>query len=217
MKEFQFTACIEIKELLGRKATDVQKLLELIEDVPVDSIYYHTHSYFLRHSYIMSPYPNDFANWVATQVRDRVLGEKLGCITPLVNKSIEDMRSEIMDIIEQHLTDTRIVPYAVYGEPFHFMKSKIIEVPTGIHASDLNEFIIALKRIDASAIYNHIFEARMRIRKGRSDFSIWLSDVLGLQELTEQVENVDSYMYSLDGLRHKLLALCTEWRDQHGQ
>jgi len=38
--------CIEIKELLGKKADDEQELLELIEEVPLDSIYYHTHSYF---------------------------------------------------------------------------------------------------------------------------------------------------------------------------
>ena len=52
MKEFHFMCCIEIKELLGKRADDEQELLELIEEVPIDSIYYHTHSYFLRHFHI---------------------------------------------------------------------------------------------------------------------------------------------------------------------
>jgi len=63
--------CIEIKKLLGKKADDEQELLELIEEVPLDSIYYHTHSYFLRHYYIAGAYPNDFDDWAAIQVRDR--------------------------------------------------------------------------------------------------------------------------------------------------
>jgi len=82
MYDFRFIGCIEIKELLGVKATDEAKLLELIEEVPLDSIYYHTHSYFLRHFYITGRYPNDFATWVAFQVRDRVLAEKLAYVTP---------------------------------------------------------------------------------------------------------------------------------------
>ncbi|MFC1592671.1 DUF5752 family protein, partial [Candidatus Omnitrophota bacterium] len=78
MHEFIFMGCIEIRELLGKSADNEQELMELIEEVSIDSIYYHTHSYFLRHFYIAGPYPNDFANWAAIQVRDRVLGEKLG-------------------------------------------------------------------------------------------------------------------------------------------
>lgn len=208
MKEFNFMGCIEIKELLGEKVNDEQKLLELIEEVPIDSIYYHTHSYFLRHYYIAGLYPNDFANWAAIQVRDRVLGEKLASVTPLPNKSIEDIRSDLIEIIDQHLFNIKIVPFVVYGEPFYFMKSQIIEVPTGLVANNLKEFTEALKIVDASAIYNHIFEARLRDRQGRSDFSIWLDQVLGLKELSEKFEMVDSYMYSLEGLRKKLLELC---------
>ena len=77
-RPFLFVGCWELREMLGRSARDEQQLLEAIEEVPSDSIYYHTHSFFLRHKYIAGPYPNDFATWAAIQVRDRVLGEKLG-------------------------------------------------------------------------------------------------------------------------------------------
>src|SRR5262249_56544173 len=76
-------ACWELREMLGRRAADVQELLDGLEEVPLDSIYFHTHSYFLRHPYISGPYPNDFANWAAIQLRDRVLGERLAVIYPL--------------------------------------------------------------------------------------------------------------------------------------
>ncbi len=208
MQEFNFMGCIELKELLGLKANDVQKLLELVEEVPADSIYYHTHSYFLRHFNITGPYSNDFANWAVIQVRDRVLGEKLSCVTPSPNKSLEDIRFELIEIIDEHLTDQKIVPAVVYGQPFYFMKSQIIKVPTGLSAHNINEFIEALKEVDASAIYNHVFEARQRQRKGRSDFSQWIEEEMGLLALAEKFESVDTYMFSLEGLRIKLLKLC---------
>ena len=210
MNEFHFIDCIEIKELLGKKADDEQELLELIEEVPVDSIYYHTHSYFLRHFYISGTYPNDFANWAAIQVRDRVLGEKLAEVTPSGDKNLEDIRSELIEIIDRHLCAIKIVPAVVYGQPFYFMQSRIIEVPTGITVNNLEGFLEALKTVDASAIYNHVFEARLRDRRGRSDFSIWIKEGLALEDLADKFERVDSYMYSLEGLRVKLIDLCKQ-------
>jgi hypothetical protein len=210
MDKFEFRGCIEVKELLGKKADDELELLELIEEVPIDSIYYHMHSYFLRHRYIAEPYPNDFANWAAMQVRDRVLGEKLASVTSERFKSLEEIRLELVDIIDKHLSTINIIPFVVYGQPFYFMKSRIIEVPTDVSVTTFQEFKEALMTIDASAIYNHIFEARLRIRKGRSDFSEWLEEALGKKELAGKFEMIDSYMYSLEGLRTKLLELCEE-------
>lgn len=209
-KDFQFMGCVEIKELLGRRADDELKLLELIEEVPLDSIYYHTHSYFLRHFYIAGAYPNDFADWAAIQVRDRVLGEKLAVVTHFDNKSIEDIRGELIDIIDSHLSTMKIIPSIGYGQSFHFMKSTIIEVPTGTSVRTMEEFFEALKTIDASAIYNHVYEARLRDQKGRSDFAIWIDEVLKRPELAKKIESIDSYMYSLEGLRIKLLDLCAK-------
>jgi len=210
MKSFLFTGCIEIKELLGKKADNEAKLMELIEEVPVDSIYYHMHSYFLHHSYIVEPFPHDFANWVAIQVRDKVLGEKLSAITPWRNKNLEDIRNELIEIIDQHLSDIRIVPGVIYGHPFYFMKSRIIEVPTGLSASSLGEFRDILKVVEASAIYNHIFEARFRVKKGKSDFAFWLDDEIKAHDLAEKIDMIDAYMYSLEGLRAKLISLCNK-------
>ncbi|MBU1061555.1 MAG: hypothetical protein KJ952_02390 [Candidatus Omnitrophica bacterium] len=209
MYEFSFMGCIEIKELLGKKADDEMQLLEFIEEVPADSIYYHTHSCFLRHYYIAGTYTNDFANWVAIQVRDRVLGEKLASVTPSGNKNIDDVRFELIDIIDRHISSIETVPSVSYGQPFFFMQSEIIEIPTGITANNLAEFKNALEIVDASAIYNHIFEAKLRDNRGRSDFAIWIEEVLNMKELAEKIEVIDSYMYSLEGLRKRLLDICS--------
>jgi len=210
MKEFCFTDCVEIRELTGQKADDEAHLMEIIEEAPLDSIYYHTHSYFLRHFYISGPYPNDFANWVAIQVRDKVLGEKLSGVTPSATHDMESVRTELVEIIDDHLASIRSVPSVIFGQAFYFMKSKIIEIPTDLVALDLQQFRDSLAVVHASAIYNHIFEARMRVRKGRSDFALWLEEVLGLKDLAQRIESIDAYLYSLEGLRAKILYLCDQ-------
>ena len=79
---FAFIGCSELQESLAHQADDEKKLAELIEEVPLDSIHFHTHSYFLRHGLIEGTYPNDFAQWVVMQIGDHVLGERLAIIDP---------------------------------------------------------------------------------------------------------------------------------------
>lgn len=196
--------------MLGRSARDEQQLLEAIEEIPLDSIYYHTHSFFLRHKYIAGPYPNDFATWAAIQVRDRVLGEKLGILNPYDFDSLESLRAEIVTIIEEHLSQLQIIPRAIYGEPFHFMQSRIIEVPTGLEARTLTEFREILAAVDASVVYYHTFEAILRLGRRKGDFSLWMEEQLDLSELAQKISRLDPYMTSLEVIRHLIIKLCDE-------
>src|SRR5688572_29229290 len=100
---FHFIGCLELREMLGRKAGDVQQLMTVIEDAPLDSIYYHTHSYFLRHEYAPTLFPSDFATWAAISVRDRVLSERLGLIDPFEFTDLESLRAQIVSTIDDHL------------------------------------------------------------------------------------------------------------------
>jgi hypothetical protein len=207
---FRFTGCWELKEMVGRTARDEQQLLEAIEEIPLDSLSFHTHSFFLRHKYIAGPYPNDFATWAAIQVRDRVLGEKLGILDPYDFESLEALRSEIVNIIDEHLSQLQIVPRVVYGEPFHFMQSRIIEVPTGLEARSLAEFRETLAAVDASAVYYHNFEAILRLGRRMGDFAFWIEQQLDLPELAQKISRIDFYMISLESVRHQIISLCDE-------
>ncbi|HXF91185.1 MAG TPA: DUF5752 family protein [Nitrospiraceae bacterium] len=214
---FTFIGCSELQELLGKKANDEKELAELLEEVPVDSVYFHTHSYFLRHSAIAGAYANDFAHWVVTQVRDRVLGERLAVLDPFDFASLEELREEIISIIDDHLSRTSVVPRVIFGEPFHFNQSRIIEVPTGLQACTLPEFRNALAEVDASAIYYHMFEARVRLRREESDFSFWVRQALGLPDLAARLRAINPYVGSLERLRSALLVACDEFLDRTGE
>jgi hypothetical protein len=207
---FFFTGCWELREMVGRSARDEQQLLEAIEEIPLDSLSYHTHSFFLRHKYIAGPYPNDFATWAAIQVRDRVLGEKLGILDPYDFENLEALRTEIVNIIDEHLSQLQIIPRVIYGEPFHFMQSRIIEVPTGLEARTLTEFRNILVTVDASVVYYHSFEAILRLGRRMGDFALWIEEQLELPELAKKISKIDFYMTSLESIRHRIIKLCDE-------
>ncbi len=65
VRPFEFVSCMELREMLDRRARDEQELAEAPEEVPQESVYYHTHSFFLRHKYIAGIFPNDYAPRVA--------------------------------------------------------------------------------------------------------------------------------------------------------
>lgn len=212
---FRFVTVHELKEMLGRTAWDERELLWGIEEVPAESIFYHTHSYFLRGRYLASPYPNDFATWAAIQVRDRVLGEQLAVVDPFDYPDLETLRSEFVTILDRHLSSLQTVPRVVYGEPFHFMRSVVLEVPTGIQAQDLREFRDALREVDVGALYYHFFYAVARDRPEGNPVR-WVEEELGLPQLAAAIRRTSPYFKSLERLREELVALCDRFLEADG-
>jgi uncharacterized protein DUF5752 len=210
-KPFCFTGSSELREILGKEAEDEKRLVELLEEVPLSSIYYHTHTYFLRHSHVERLYPNDFAQWVAMEVRDHVLGERLAVIDPFELQGLEPLREELISVIDDHLSRTPIVPRVIFGKPFNFNQSRILEVSTGLEVWTLQEFRNALSEVDVSAIYYHMFEARYRLGKQESDFSAWIEASLEMPELAEKFRAINPYRGSLERHRSALLTVCDEF------
>jgi hypothetical protein len=208
---FRFIGCSEIQELLGKQAEDERALVELLEEVPLDSIYFHTHSYFLRHRFIERTYPNDFAEWVAKQVRDHVLAERLSVVDPFDFRSLDTLRDELLSIIDDHLSGMTTVPRTGFGTPFYFNRSRILEVPTGLEVRTLREFRDAMSDVDVSAIYFHVFEAHLRLQREENDFSAWIREGLKLPDLADHMKTLNPYLGSLERLRSSLLNMCDDY------
>lgn len=204
---FVFFGCIELREILGLRARDERELMELLERAPLGSVYYHTHSVFLRHHQITGAYPNDFANWVASQVRDQVLGERLAVVDPFAFPSLEALREELVSIIDHHIAALHPVPRVVFGDPFFFVQSHVIEVPTGLEACTLGEFRRCLAEVDASSIYFHALESRVRRGHPHGDFADWIEQALGLQSQAEEIARINPYLGGLEEIRARMLRL----------
>lgn len=204
---FAFFGCIELREILGLRARDERELMELLERAPLGSVYYHTHSVFLRHYQVVGAYPNDFATWVATQVRDQVLGERLAVVDPFAFRSLEELREELVSVIDHHIAALQPVPRVVFGEPFFFVQSHLIQVPTGLEARTLGEFRRCLGEVEASSIYFHALESRVRRGHPGGDFAEWIERGLGLPSLAEEIARINPYLGGLEEIRARILRL----------
>jgi maltose alpha-D-glucosyltransferase/alpha-amylase len=207
---FTFVACMELKEFVGLRAENERQLAQMLDEVPLDSIYYHTHGFLLRPRLLAGAYPNDFATWVDVQVRDRVLGERLAMVDPADFATLQALREELVSVVDEHLRRIGIVPQVVSGDPFDFIQSRIVEIPTGIEVRTLQELRDALLDVDQSAIYFHLVESRLRLGRGRNDFAAWLEQGLGLPELATRVQTVNPYAGSLEQARARLITLLDE-------
>ena len=205
---FTFVACLELREFTGLRAENERQLADLMEEVSLDSIHYHTHAFFLRHKFVAGAYPNDFATWAAIQVRDRVLGERLAMVDPGEFANLQGLREEMVSVIDDHLRTLHLIPGVISGESFDFVQSRIVEIPTGIQVRTLQEFRDALLEMDVSAIYFHLVEARLRLGRGQNDFAAWLDHGLDRPELAAKVRAVDPYAGSLERTRARLIQLC---------
>ena len=204
---FVFVGCIELREILARRARDERELMEELEQIPLGSVYYHTHSVFLRHPRITGAYPNDFANWVASQVRDQTLAERLAVVDPYQFGSLEELREELVSIVDAHVATLHPVPRVVFGDPFFFVQSHMIEVSTGLEARTLEEFRRYLAEVDQSAIYLHALHARVMRGVAGGDFAHWLGRELGLTELGEAIGHINPYLGGLEQIRLATLRL----------
>jgi hypothetical protein len=204
-RPFVFFGCIELREILGSRARDERELMEGLEQVSQGSVYHHTHGVFLHQPRVTSLFPNDFADWVASQIRDEVLAERLSMVDPFQFQSLEELRDELVSIIDQHISTLHPVPRVVFGDPFFFLQSTLIPVPTGLEARTLAEFRRCLADVDASAIFYHALDARIRRREGDEDFTYWIGQELGRASLAEEIRRINPYLGGLEQMRFQIL------------
>jgi hypothetical protein len=82
-----------------------------------------------------------------------------------------------------------------------------VTIPTSYVVHDLREFVEALRKISLGSLFFHVFDSRLRLGKGLNDFSIWMQDSLDETELAEEINRLDPYTYTLEGLRSALIQL----------
>ena len=206
-ESFRFYTRLNLSELIGLKASNLQEFLSIIKDVPDSCIYHHTHRFLLQHQYLSPEPPNDFAYWVTNSIGEKELGEDLSSIDTVQFNSINELRQAIISMVESYLKSDPAAKARSTdnNNAFCFMKSISFILPTGHSASDLEEFAHILKNISIDSIYFHIFEARLRIGKKTNDFSYWIENSLENKKLADSISMLDPYTYTLDDLRKTII------------
>ncbi|OGS17374.1 MAG: hypothetical protein A2219_05985 [Elusimicrobia bacterium RIFOXYA2_FULL_50_26] len=208
---FRFYTRMQLAELTGLKASNLEELLYYIKQVPTSSIYQHTHRYLQQHQYVSPEPPNDFAYWVSETLKESELAEELASIDTIQYPTLRSLREKIILTIENHLSlhPKLRQKNAPDGHDFYFVKSVNFILPTNYVATNLHEFTELLKKITLDSIYFHIFEARLRLEKGTNDFSRWIETSVGDKELADRIAQLDPYTHTLEHLRGTIIKRIT--------
>jgi hypothetical protein len=152
-------------------------------------------------------FTNDFAQWIADYLEEKILAERLSNIDPYSFKDINELRGAILKIIDEHLHNFPQQRDVFPGNEFYFNETGTIVFPLGIKAKNLAEFLIAIRYVDGESIYYHFYEARTRLDRPYDDFSNWFEHSLNKKELAENIRSIDPFMHNIEGIRENIIEI----------
>ena len=204
---FRFYSRVHLTELTGLKAGNLLELRDVLKSAPDAVVYYHTHHFVEEHHFLVPEPSNDFSYWTGSALDNDVLAERLAAVNIMDFSSLPALRDRFVGILDEYISLNGETRHVAEGMEFHFMRSIAAIMPTAYLASDLREFIEALRKVSEGSIYFHLFESRLRLGKGQNDFSAWLEDSLGESRLGHEIAHLDIYTSTLEGIRSTLIQL----------
>ena len=204
MRVFQFCSSASLEKLTGRKAYDLDELFELVKTCSSSSIFYHTFSAFRKFREVQTPYTNDFAVWIARELNEEALGEKLLAIDLAEYNTIESLRSRILEILEGYRTGSPQSFAKRAAEPFYLYSLVRFVYLTDKFAYNLSTFRQLLDTISTDSIYYHFIESRIQTQLQTDDFSNWIEENPDYQELAERIRKIDMHIHTLEELRVRI-------------
>ena len=209
-KVFQFYSEFNLPILLGRKAKNINELIEGIKSVPGASIYYHTHRFLKQHHFLIPELPNDFAYWLRNVLNMRQLGELVSSINIVECTNLEQLRSKLINSFENFSYSNEFSFNCAPGYEFQFMSCKTFSLPVPFRARDLKEFVKMLNEVSVYVFYYHIFEPKLRRGKTKNDFAKWFEDI-GEKDLSDRVSRLDPYTMTLEEFRKKIIGMVRQY------
>jgi len=210
-EDFVMKDCALIAIATGKRALTVRELRDLLLTVTSDSIYYHFWGGLLQPRFEEREYNNDFAAWAWYSMHDAVLAERLAVLDPTESENLEDLRQQLIEIIEERMDERERLAWMTSGIPFEFIRSQIVVFDTGKRATKPKELAAHLTDISSSSVFYHFIDSRRRLTQHADDFSSWLSSFEeSCQELCDELRAIDPYFVSLAQLKTQLVKLfCT--------
>lgn len=206
MKEFAVKDCALLVRMSGLPpAVNLRELRERVAVARESVLYHHFFETPIRHTFDDPFYRNDLAVWASLRLRDPALAERLGIIDPYGFESIEALRASTLEIIDDRLSETAIVPWAGPGEEFFFMEAITVVFDTGERIRHPRDLPAAIQRMTSGSVYFHFLEARRREPRGLDDFTAWFSE--GAEEFANHraaLRSIDCSFNSLVQIREAL-------------
>jgi hypothetical protein len=205
---FEIKDCAIIALATGKKAQNIRELKEILVTIDTDSIYYHFWATLLRPRFDNPQYNNDFAIWVAWQLNDKVLAERLALIDPTDFESLDQLRAEVIEVLEERAYELEYPAWSKGDEQFEFIRSQLVIFKTDTLVYKPADFCKILPKMSVGSIFYHFIDSRSRVKGGLDDFQNWLNGFNGkYQDLCHSIAEVDPYFISLVELREKLVEI----------
>jgi hypothetical protein len=210
--------CALVTIATGIRAQNLRELRDKLETVHPSSIYYHFWGHRLAPSFDQPEFNNDFAAWARHGLHDYVLAERLAVVDPTDFATLEALRQELIEVIEERLYESTLVPWAKADQQFYFKRSKIVVFDTKQQIADPTLLPQMLPALSLSSIFYHFIDARRRAPEGIDDFSAWL-DAYGEEYavLRNEIASIDLYFSTMSEIREKLVQVCTMRLSSQGE
>jgi hypothetical protein len=203
--DFNILDCALIVIATGEKAQNLRELRDILKTIHPGCLYYHFWGGLLRPHFDYPEFQNDFAEWASNKLHDSKISEQLSIIDPNVFVDIEDLRQEVVEIIEERLSESEHVPWVKTGQDFHFIRSQIVIFNTGVCLRDPRELLEIIPNMSLGSIFYHFIDARRRTPENKNDFSIWLKSFGDKYEvLRDDLDKIDPYFTTLHELRQEI-------------
>jgi hypothetical protein len=187
------------------RAESLKSLLDGLKKVSGSSIFYHMHHALLRRHFAHSDHMNDFARWVLLNLGQTSLAERLTSVDPMGTKSVREAREQLIAYVQEYVGAGELFFRVAEGKEFHFLELHSVVLPLTTVEPDLEAFYHALKKATLGTFFFHLIEAPIRLEKQSNDFSEWLRETFGDEELAQAIAGVNPYMYNLWELKAKIL------------
>jgi hypothetical protein len=214
---FYLKDCTLIALATGKRAQNLRELRELLRDIDSNSIYYHFWGGLLRPRFDNPEYHNDFAIWAANSLHNKNLAERLAVIDPMTFQTLDDLREELIDVIEENLNETEFPTWSKRDDQFEFIRFQLVIFNTKTIVETPKDLVTLLPNISVGSIFFHFIDGRRRNADSLDDFQNWLSncgeEYIGLRR---EINKIDPYFASLSQLRSQLTEVfSTYFQEEH--
>lgn len=212
-EQFIVRDCALITRMGGAEtAMNLRELRERVAVCTEESLFHHFCEVVLRPSFDHPDYRNDFAVWAERYLRDRILAERLGIINPYDYTSMADLRSIVLDIIDERLYEVAYIPWAHRGDEFMFLQAVTVVFETGVRLNTFEDFVREMPALSRGSVYYHFVESRRRTAERSDDFTKWLATFGSTHRpLIDELRTLDFYYLTLAELHEALTQLVTRY------
>ena len=202
---FNIKDCALLVIATGKSAQNLRELRDNLITIDPGSIYYHFWGTLLRPRFDDPEYNNDFAAWVRHNLHDGILAERLGVVDPSEFNEIDDLRHELIDLIEERLDESEVVLWTKADQQFYFLRSQIVVFDTRKSIYTPEELVNIIPQLSIGSIFYHFIDAKRRTPEKRDDFRAWLSGFgETYADIIEELGAIDPFFSSLTQLRRML-------------